>query len=390
MSIVGGLFRAAGLGTLVDGLESQGILRAGERVLPTTFPEMFIGKEGISNLGKAGVPDTDQLLKSLDDAKKDWLRLSTDEWNQKWADSGFAYDPIANKAMMEISDANVQLKKGINLNDAPADAVATFDELFNAEVLKKAFPEVGETKIGFMDNPASQSLAAFSPSENTVYFNRQHPQWNQKDVKSTVLHEIQHYVQGKELFTQGQGFDSVLQSNVVFQDAISQVDKGVATSEQEIKKFIKKNPNQGFTYDNVSQALAALVRRDDAPVIKSLEKEFKSKELAQKFLARATEFPKLDDILFAKETSREEYRRALGDYMRVAGEVFARQTGERADMTAAQRLASPAMRNIDVNPTNTQFNVNTNNMTAPIQAATAPSFADPFQAQVPQSTIPGI
>jgi len=75
--------------------------------------------------------------------------------------------------------------------------------------------------------------------------------------------------------------------------------------------------------------------------------------------------------------------------MKVAGEVFARQTGERADMTAAERLANPAMRNIETNPPNATYGVTLDNMTTPMQPAN-PAFADPFAPQIPQSTIQGI
>ena len=57
------------------------------------------------------------------------------------------------------------------------------------------------------------------------------------------------------------------------------------------------------------------------------------------------------------------------------------------NMSAQERLLNPAMRNIDVNPTNVTYDINLNNATAPMQAA-APQFADPFAPQIPQSTIP--
>lgn len=392
MSIVGGLFRAAGLGTLVDGLEAQGVMKVGMlegRATPSTIPEMFIGQQGITNLGKAGVPNTDELLKSLETAQKDWLRLPTEDWNKKWADSGFAYDPVANKAMMEISDASVQLKKGVDLEKLPTDTVLGFDEVFNAETLKKAYPNIGDVKIGFENNPYSPRLAGFDPKTDTVYFNRANPQWNPADVKSNMLHEIQHYVQGKELFTQGDGFSQILQKNVDFQDSIAQLDKGVATSEPAIRKFLAQNPRQGFNYDNVSSALTNLLKRDDAPVDKSLAQGFKNKDLAAKFKAKVAAIPELANLLNAKEASSAAYKDSIDKYMRVAGEVFARQTGERADMTAADRLAAPAMRNIETNPTNAGFNITLDNMTAPTGIAPTQA-ADPFAMQVPQSTIPGI
>ena len=394
MSIVGGLLRSAGLGTLSDALESQGLMKAGgglfdSRVVPTTTPEMFIGGAGLRNLEAAGMGDAAPGIKALEDAQKDWLRLSTDEWNKKWADAGIAYDPVANKAMMEMSDQNVSVKKGVDLAKIPQGEVLGFDEVFNAETLKKAYPDIGNVKIGFLDEAGSPRIAAFDVANNAVLFNRLSPAYNPAELKSNMLHEVQHFVQGKELFTKGEGFQNVLQNNVDFQSVTSDLDKLVAQSVPDAVRFAKQNKGLGFKSDQVAEALAALTARDGKTAEQALAKEFKSKEMARKFLNNAASDPVLSKILVAKDVASQEYQRSAGQYMRVAGETFARQTGERADMTAQERLLSPAMRNIDTNPTNQAYDINLNNLTAPLPSATQ-NFADPFAAQVPQSTIQGI
>jgi hypothetical protein len=88
----------------------------------------------------------------------------------------------------------------------------------------------------------------------------------------------------------------------------------------------------------------------------------------------------------AKDVASQEYQRSAGEYMRVAGETFARQTGERADMTAQERFLNPAMRNIDVNSTNKAYDINLNNLTAP--APTQAPVANVFAPEIPQSSIP--
>jgi hypothetical protein len=389
MSIVGGLLRTVAP-SLADQLESQGLLKAGGmfdvKATPSTVPEMFVGSEGIGNLAKAGMIDEGAATKALDDAQKDWFKLDAQDWMKKWADSGIAYDPVARKAMMEISDENVTVKKGINLNTMPAKEVLGFDEVFNAETLKKAYPDIGNIKIGFLDEANSPRLAAFDEMNNTVYFNRQSPQWNTAEVKSNMLHEVQHFVQGKELFTKGEGFQNVLQNNVDFQSVVSDLDKLVATSTPDAVKFAKQNKGLGFSTDKVAEAIAGLTARDGKTAEQALAAEFKSKDMAKKFLNAAANDPKLSKIIVAKDVASQEYQRSAGDYMRVAGETFARQTGERADMTAQERLLNPAMRNIDVNPTNKAYNINLDNMTPPLQAQ-AP-VADLFSPQIPQSSIP--
>jgi len=393
MSIVGGLLRSAGLGTLSDALESQGLLKAGgmfdSRLVPTTTPEMFIGGAGIENLAKAGMIDAPSATKVLEDAQKDWFKLPSEDWMKKYADSAVAFDPVSNKAMLEISDKNVALKSGVNLNAMPAGEILGFDEVFNAETLKKAYPDIANIKIGFADDPQSPRLAGFDSQTDTIYFNRQNPNWTTKEAKSNVLHEVQHYIQGKELFTQGEGFTQVLQNNAQFQDNINAIDKLVATSVPDVVKFAKQNKGLGFTADNVSDALGSLVARDGQTAEQALAKAFKSKEMAQKFINATKTDPKLEGILVAKNEASTAYQQSIKDYMKVAGEVFARQTGERGNMSMQERLANPAMRGIETNPTNATYGVTLDNMTAPMQPAN-PAFADPFAAQIPQSTIQGI
>jgi hypothetical protein len=212
------------------------------------------------------------------------------------------------------------------------------------------------------------------------------PQWNPAEVKSNMLHEVQHFVQGKELFTKGEGFQNVLQNNVDFQSVTSDLDKLVAQSSPDVIKFVKQNKGLNFTNDNVAEALGGLVTRDGKTTEQALAAEFKSKEMARKFINAAANDPKLSKIIVAKDVASQEYQRSAGEYMRVAGETFARQTGERADMTAQERFLNPAMRNIDVNPTNQAYDINLNNLTAPI-AAQAP-VANVFAPQIPQSSIP--
>jgi hypothetical protein len=389
MGIVTGLFRQLAP-DLIDSLEAQGVVKGGtgifdSRTTPSTVPEMFIGGEGISNLAKAGVMEEAPAKQALLDAQKDWFKLPAEDWMKKWADAGIAYDPVANKAMMELSDENVTIKKGINVNTMPQKEILGFDEVFNAETLKKAYPDIGDVKIGFLDDKSSR-LAAFDEVNNVVYFNRQSPQWNPAEVKSNMLHEVQHFVQGKELFTKGEGFQNVLQNNVDFQSVTSDLDKLVAQSSPDVIKFVKQNKGLNFTNDNVAEALGGLVTRDGKTTEQALAAEFKSKEMARKFINAAANDPKLSKIIVAKDVASQEYQRSAGEYMRVAGETFARQTGERADMTAQERFLNPAMRNIDVNPTNKAYDINLNNLTAPI-AAQAP-VANVFAPQIPQSSIP--
>lgn len=392
MSIVAGLFRQVAPG-LIDNLEAQGLFKGVGvgRATPSLTPEMFIGGEGISNLGRQGLVDADALTATMAKAEEDWFKIPSEEWNKMYGSSGLAIDPVAGKAMLEISDKNVAVQKGVDLNSLPENEFLGFDEVFKAETLKKAYPEIEDIKVGFVDDPTSPRLAAFDPASDSILFNRQHPEWRSKgnDPVKTALHEVQHFIQGKEMFTAGESFTGVLQASQPYQESLKQLDSLVATSTPEVMRFAKENKKLGFTVDNVQDAITSLVKRDGLSVDTALKKAFGGrKNLAETMLVAAQEYPQLAQIINAKQMNSDALRQAQADYMKVAGETFARQTEQRRGMSADERMAMPAMRAINTDPINQQFGINTGNLTAPTMATQQQSFADPFAMQVPQSTIP--
>jgi hypothetical protein len=390
MSITGSLFRMVAPG-LVDNLEAQGLFRGTSRATPSLVPEMFIGREGISNLGEAGVIDAAAATKTLEDAQRDWFRLPADEWDNIYGKQAIAFDPVANKAMLEISDKNVDLRKGVDLNKIPENEVLAFDEVFKADTLKKAYPDIGDVTVSFIDDPVSSRLAAYAPEQNMILFNRQHPDWKQADTPVKVaLHEIQHYVQGKELFTKGESFTGVLNQNQLYTDAQAALGLMVSKSPEDSVAFAKQFKNLGFTSDQVSEAIAGLTRQDGLSSRRSLEQAFRSKELADKFITRAEKFPRLSGAIEAKDISTAAYLKSVSDYMKVAGEVFARQTEQRRGLNVAERIENPAMKAIETDRENRAAGITIDNMTAPRPSVSQDAMADPFQMQVPQSTIPGI
>jgi len=86
-------------------------------------------------------------------------------------------------------------------------------------------------------------------------------------------------------------------------------------------------------------------------------------------------YPTLRAAVDAKNSSSQAYQQSVADYMKVAGEVFARQTEQRRGMDVSERLAQPAMRAIETDPANMRAGVTIDNMTAP-RAGTTEQAAD--------------
>lgn len=385
MSIVGSLFRMVAPG-VVDNLEAQGLFRGSSRVMPSLVPEMFIGREGITNLGEAGIANTDTAMKLLDDAERDWFNIPAEEWMKKYPSQAIAYDPVARKAMLEISDKNVDLRSGVDLNKIPANEVLTFDEIFKADVLKKAYPDIEDVTVSFIDDPRSSRLAAYAPKENMILFNRQHPDWQKEDTPVRVaLHEIQHYVQGKELFTKGESFTTVLDQNESFVQPQQSLAKliGEAVNSGEVNRFAKEQV--GFDSDTLSGVIGSMASKDGLSARRAAEKAFReegkspaqAKALTDKFIAQAQKYPSLEALLNTKNQASQAYNQSVADYMKVAGEVFARQTEQRRGMSGLERLATPAMREIETDPQNRIAGITLDNMTAPRAAREQDSYFIP-------------
>ena len=396
MSIVAGLFRQVAPG-LIDNLEAQGLFKGVTRSTPSLTPEMFIGGEGISNLGKAGLVDADSLTATMARAEQDRGLMSPAEWDKEYGAVGLSYDPTAEKAMFEISDRNVDFQKGIDINTLTNKDYYGFDEIFKAPTLKKSYPEIADVKILMKDDPQNTALAAFDPENNTIQFNRKSPSWDSSDPLGTTLHEIQHYVQQREGLTGGESFRGVLNSNPLFTNTYKTLEQKINQSSPDIIRFLKQNPNSGFDVDSIIEATQFLKQRNGLTIEKALERGFNSKSLANKFQKMvdaknddgSLKFQNLNDILFLKDVNSAAYNTAAGDYMRVAGETFARQTEQRRLLSPEERLANPAMTAIDDDRINKLYNINTANLTPPrTKEPQQQAFADPFAMQVPQSTIP--
>ena len=323
--------------------------------------------------------------------------MSPAEWDKEYGAVGLSYDPTAEKAMFEISDRNVDFQKGIDINTLTNKDYYGFDEIFKAPTIKKAFPEISDVKILMKDDTQNTALAAFDPENNTIQFNRKSPSWDSSDPLGTTLHEIQHYVQQREGLTGGESFRGVLNSNPLFTDTYKTLEQKINQSSPDIIRFLKQNPRSGFDVDSIIEATQFLKQRNGLTIEKALERGFNSKSLATKFKKMvdaknddgSLKFQNLNDILFLKDVNSAAYNTAAGDYMRVAGETFARQTEQRRLLSPEERLATPAMQAIDDDRINKLYNINTTNLTPPrTQATQQEAFADPFAMQVPQSTIP--
>lgn len=336
---------------MLQGLKQTNPLEGG--MFPDLTPKMMIGEGGLSNLEKAGMPqrlssedlamaqfDLNSLGKEGTEAKTDWLK------------KGVEIDPLADKVMYEIPDNEVRLLKGRKLEDLNGEY--GFSELFKADLLINAYPDLENLKINIINKPKSNTAGSFDPINNVLVLNRGHD-YIKKDIKKTLLHEVQHFVQEKENFTRGESFPLRLldeQDYVLGTKAMKKALTSDLTS-KDLAKMLVENEGLNFNATKVQQAMVALAEKPDQKTEEVLQNVFGSKEMAEKFISRAKQYPALKGFLESKELAEEGYLKAFDKYQKVAGEQFANATAARGNMTADEIYFAPnAYRNDLLSPDN--------------------------------------
>lgn len=383
LNIVKGIFGVDLLDQLPGLARNKNVLEGG--MMPDLTTKMMIGEGGLSNLEKAGMP---QRL-SADDfamAQFDLASLGASGVAEKtdWLKRGIAIDPVADKVMYEIPDNEVRLLKGRKLEDLKGEY--GFSELFKADLLTNAYPDLQDLKIKIVNNPNSSSAGGFDPVNNTLVLNRGHD-YVKQDVKKTLLHEVQHFVQEKENFTRGENFKLRLSEEQDYNDGVSAMNKALGSKyvTDSLAKMLTNAEGLNLNARNVEKAMVDIMNNPGLDTKKILEKSFNSKEMAEKFLSRAKQYPALVGFLESKDLADEGYVKAFNKYQKVAGEQFANATAARGGMNQDQLLA----RNVtnDLLAPNDMLPSSMAQRQAALKGMQSQQFADPMASSI-QSSIP--
>lgn len=364
MSIVNEIFKplgllGAGLTDIVPGLRKSGDAGSG-----LFSKEMMIGQGGLSNLEKAGV---DLGVKTEDLKMAELLNNPTNADEFTKTDlfaKGVEIEPISGKAMFEISDKDVNLKKGHDLNKLTGEK--GFLEIFNAPLLEKAYPELEDMVVKFIDDPTKPtSVGNFQPNSTggVLTINKASDHVKQNGIKDTVIHEVQHYVQLKEDFAAGESMQLRLEENPIYAGGKNKMKELVSTGEltQDLISFSKAN--QGFPAKKLMGVFNQLADQPLEGYQKILKKEFGDDAKVKAFLSQVTNYPKLDQFIAARDQANKGYTEAFKEYQRVSGEAWARNAADRMNKTQEELLAVKAREQMNKNPENIQEGVSYDTLT---------------------------
>lgn len=369
---------------MIQGLRQTNPLEGG--MFPDLTPKMMIGEGGLRNLEAAGMPQrlsTDDLAMAqfdLESLGKEGVESKTD-----WLKRGVEIDPLADKVMYEIPDDEVRLLKGRKLENLKGDY--GFSELFKADLLTNAYPDLEDLKIRIVNDPKSSSAGGFDPVENILLINRGH-EYVKQDIKKTLLHEVQHFVQGKENFTRGENFKLRLGEEEDYVLGTESMKKALTSSvtAKDLAKMLTENQGLNLNAANVQRAMAALADNPGFKTEEILRETLGNKEMAEKFISRAKQYPALKGFLESKELADEGYVKAFDKYQRVAGEQYANATAARGDMNQDQLLARQ-VRNDMLDPNNMLPSSLQQRQAALKAMQSQEQITDPMQSSI-QSSIP--
>lgn len=315
-------------------------------LMPEPSKEMMIGQAGLRNLEEAGMPQqvrSDELAQALMDYKD----LGNEQFARTdWLGKGVEIDVNADKTMYEIPDNEVRLLKG--KDPAKIKGEIGFLELFKADLLEKAYPDIGDIKLRFIDDAESGKAGGYDPVENILVINRENPYVKKNGIKKVALHEVQHFVQAKEGLTFGDSFAMRLAEEPDYVLGAEALNKSLDSNmvRNDIVKMLTENEGLGFTPTNVQLAIKQLAENPTEDTKTVLTRAFGDKTLADKFISKAGAYRALQGVFESKQLAEDGYRTAFKKYTGTGGEAFANATMNRGDLNQQQINADPARNEI--------------------------------------------
>ena len=307
-------------------------------LMPEPSKEMMIGQAGLRNLEEAGMP---QQVRSDELANEQFARTD-------WLGKGVEIDVNADKTMYEIPDDEVRLLKGKDPARIKANTDIGFLEMFKADLLENAYPELGSIKLRFTDDAESSTAGGYDPVKNRLTINRSHPYVKENGLKKVALHEIQHFVQAKEGLTFGDSFALRLSEEEDFVRGADALKKSLDSNmvRNDLAKMLVENDKLGFTPTNVQLAIKQLADNPTEDMNEVLTRAFGDKTLAEKFISKVGAYPALRGIIESKELAEDGYRTAFKKYTSTGGEAYANATMVRGDLNQQQINEDPARNEI--------------------------------------------
>ena len=325
---------------------------------------LFVGEQGAANLDMAEEATTRldnlnvarQMEASGKEAKN--VKLATG-W-ERGADGKWRYETPD----LDIKEDNLNKLGTGDITALPLEDAIKNNGLFDA------YPQLKSIMVRTRDG-ASIAMTAWNDVRKDIVFNNGYlHSISEAETRSTLIHEIQHAIQGIEGFTAGSNPNMF--TDVIDEVAVEKARKRFhsildnKTKENfffEVEETRKKAAERREKVDALNREMDGLDLEDDK-VYSDSEWLFKAKAEAEELYHNALESSQFLENALRQKIGDEGYREAhsayfkwavnppqisfLAQYERSAGEVEARNASRRMNMTAEERRVSLAVETEDV------------------------------------------
>lgn len=296
---------------------------------------------------RAATADTHALVTAQDrlDAGEDPETVRQETGWHRGADGRMRFEISDADALLKADTSGAEGRRTIGqmfpLGYYGDEVGLTVGRMLHHPALFAAYPAIADIKVKMVyDLRGDDVKGSFNPSTNTITLN-QNASW--RDAMSTLLHEIQHGIQGIEGFATGDSPERL---------AGTMPDEKAMNDAKLLARFMAKG-----------------------------ESAFDARQRFMRYMGRD---PSADGAYMAERYEPDEIARMastpLDAYKRNAGEVEARNTQARQNMTDAERRATPPGSTADVADADVIVTFNGKEM----QNAPAPANAEQGQAAAKQ------
>jgi SAM-dependent methyltransferase len=187
------------------------------------------------------------------------------------------------------------------------------------------YPPISDIKVYFEEvRGGTEVFAEYDPLFKTITINIQPGNSTNEQISTVLLHEIQHYIQGREGFAKGGNTE-------IFENEIDTLSFGNVNALRSFAKDVAmKNPEKGFniTYDSdAAKKYEETFGEKPSPTVVTLA------SVLEQQLSRGVDINKTTVYKTLKNNNLTSFEK----YERLAGEVEARNVQKRIDMTPEQR-----------------------------------------------------
>lgn len=257
------------------------------------------------------------------DARQDDKYKESDWYKELYAleDKLFDGETLTDEEQKRF-DELAERENEIRDNEKNTDRVY-LDDYVKDDELFKAYPELKQTRVDFVDIPNAEYSAKYNEQENRITVNTA----KSMDNKSVLAHEIQHAIQRIEGFANGSNTDNY---------------RKMPTSENVISDIVTATDGRLLEdggFDNTPQGIFDALNRKTTYGTILRDYNYELDAVAQKYGY---------DNIFDLVNDIDKFKSSVQMYLSESGEVEARNVQTRLDMSPEERRQSLAEETEDV------------------------------------------